>query len=145
MVKPFLEKKTCKKVKFVYSEKPESRRVMEHLFDMETLESCFGGKNTNTGFNLDAYAKCMIEEDKKMDEFIKSGCPLPSDQEVSPKSNQSEALVSETCSEASEEESGPDVEEEDDESESPEHCNDTTEMDKSSAKEAWLRVFSTNF
>lgn len=105
---------------------------MEYLFDVEMLESCFGGKNT-VGFNYDEYAKCMIEEDKKMDEFIKSGCSLPSDLTVNnnPKSNQSkETLISEICSDASDEELGPDGEDDDDgsESSSPEYCNgDSTE------------------
>lgn len=124
MVKPFLEKKTYRKVKFVYSDKPESKKVMDYLFDMEMLESCFGGRNTG-GFNYDDYAKCMIEEDKKMDEFIKSGCPLPSDLAVNPESNQSKALISETCSEASYEELPPHGE--DGDSESPECCNYATE------------------
>lgn len=123
MVKPFLEKKTYRKVKFVHSDKPESKKMMEYLFDVEMLESCFGGKNS-VGFNYDEYAKCMIEEDKKMDEFIKSGRPLPSDLAVNnPESNQSkETLISEICSEASDEELGPDDNDDIDES-PPEYCN----------------------
>ncbi|RVW62742.1 hypothetical protein CK203_060210 [Vitis vinifera] len=46
---------------------------MEELFDMDTLESSFGGRNS-TGFNYETYAKQMMEDDKKMDNFINSGC-----------------------------------------------------------------------
>ena len=73
MVKPFLETKTHKKVKFVYSNDAVSQEKMEELFDLETLESSFGGRNS-TGFNYETYAKQMMEDDKKMADFISSGC-----------------------------------------------------------------------
>lgn len=45
---------------------------MEELFDKETLESSFGGRNS-TGFNSETFAKQMMEDDKKIDNFITSG------------------------------------------------------------------------
>nr|XP_017239157.1 PREDICTED: phosphatidylinositol transfer protein PDR16-like isoform X2 [Daucus carota subsp. sativus] len=80
MVKPFLEQKTYKKVKFAYSNDPQSRKVMESIFDMDKLESAFGGKNT-AGFDYKTYAQKMKEEDKKMSD-LNSGCPHPSDMPV---------------------------------------------------------------
>lgn len=62
MVKPFLEPKTYKKVKFVYSDEPQTMKVMEALFDMDKLESAFGGKNTDN-FEFEAYAKRMKDEE----------------------------------------------------------------------------------
>lgn len=81
MVKPFLERKTHKKVRFVYAENPESRKIMDELFEKEKLESAFGG-SCSQGFDYKTYSHSMKEEDKKMIDFIKSGAPLPSDQNV---------------------------------------------------------------
>lgn len=80
MVKPFLEQKTYKKVKFAYSNDPQSRKVMESIFDMDKLESAFGGKST-AGFDYKTYAQRMKEEDKKMSD-LNSRCPHPSDMPV---------------------------------------------------------------
>lgn len=80
MVKPFLEQKTYKKVKFAYSNDPQSRKVMESIFDMEKLESAFGGKST-VGFDYKTYAQRMKEEDKKTSD-LNSGCTHPSDMPV---------------------------------------------------------------
>ncbi|KAJ1392379.1 CRAL/TRIO, N-terminal domain [Sesbania bispinosa] len=77
MVKPFLEPKTYKKVTFAYPDNPRSHKMMEELFDMDKLESCFGGKNT-VGLNYEAYAQRMREDDKRMSDFIDSGCSSPS-------------------------------------------------------------------
>ncbi|XP_049369175.1 uncharacterized protein LOC125834037 [Solanum verrucosum] len=76
LVKPFLEKRTYKKVKFVY---PNDQKVMEDLFDMDKLESCFGGKCTQC-FDYVTYSNRMREGDKMMTDFVISGAPLPSDQ-----------------------------------------------------------------
>ncbi|CAN4118347.1 unnamed protein product [Withania somnifera] len=65
MVKPFLEKRTYKKVRFVYPDDVHTQKVMEDLFDMDKLESSFGGNGR-----------------KRMSDFIISGGPLPSDQHV---------------------------------------------------------------
>ncbi|CAL9215886.1 unnamed protein product [Arabidopsis halleri] len=65
MVKPFLEPKTCNKVKFVYSDDNLSKKLLEDLFDMEQLEVAFGGKNSDAGFNFEKYAERMREDDLK--------------------------------------------------------------------------------
>ncbi|XP_062221983.1 uncharacterized protein LOC133921213 [Phragmites australis] len=62
---PLLEKKTFNKVKFVYSDKPDTTKIIEDLFNMDELESAFGGKNPAT-FNINDYAVWMREDDKKM-------------------------------------------------------------------------------
>ncbi|XP_043692405.1 phosphatidylinositol transfer protein 3-like [Telopea speciosissima] len=77
MVKPFLEPKTFKKVKFVYSNDPESQKIMQGLFNMDKLESAFGGRNT-VGFDYKKYSEQMKEEDSKMADFINSGYLTPS-------------------------------------------------------------------
>ncbi|XP_059631408.1 uncharacterized protein LOC132274201 isoform X2 [Cornus florida] len=64
VVKPFLEPKTVNKVKFVYSRDPNTTKIMEDLFDMNQVESAFGGKD-NAGFDIDKYAERMKEDDKR--------------------------------------------------------------------------------
>uniref|UniRef100_A0A0E0K5C0 CRAL-TRIO domain-containing protein n=1 Tax=Oryza punctata TaxID=4537 RepID=A0A0E0K5C0_ORYPU len=65
---PILEPKTFNKVKFVYPDRPETNKIMEDLFNMEQLESAFGGKNQAT-FNINDYAARMREDDTKMPLF----------------------------------------------------------------------------
>ncbi|KAM0952899.1 putative CRAL-TRIO lipid binding domain, CRAL/TRIO domain, CRAL/TRIO domain superfamily [Dioscorea sansibarensis] len=65
VAKPFLEPKTCNKVKFVYTDNNASKMIMEGLFNMDELESSFGGNN-QTVFNIDNYATMMREDDKRM-------------------------------------------------------------------------------
>ncbi|EAY87552.1 hypothetical protein OsI_08963 [Oryza sativa Indica Group] len=65
---PILEPKTFNKVKFVYPDRPETNKIMEDLFNMEELESAFGGKNQAT-FNINDYAARMREDDIKMPLF----------------------------------------------------------------------------
>ncbi|CAN1823291.1 Phosphatidylinositol transfer protein 3 [Linum perenne] len=73
--KVFLEPKTHNKVKFVYSDVPETMKIMEEYFDMERLESAFGGKDM-AGFDIGEYAERMKEDDKKMPSFwTKEFCP----------------------------------------------------------------------
>lgn len=79
MVKPFLEPKTYKKVKFVYSDDNNTKKIMEDLFNMDQLESAFGGKD-NSGFDINKYAERMREDDKKMPAFwarINPPCEVP--------------------------------------------------------------------
>ncbi|RRT63350.1 hypothetical protein B296_00032442 [Ensete ventricosum] len=71
VVKPFLEHKTYKKVKFVYSDNTESQKIMTDLFEMDKLESAFRGHNP-AGFDLNKYAEKMKEDDQKMSAFIES-------------------------------------------------------------------------
>lgn len=65
LVKPFLETKTYNKVKFVYTDDLNTKKVMEDLFDIEKLEAAFGGNDTG-GFDINKYAERMKEDDKKM-------------------------------------------------------------------------------
>lgn len=46
---------------------------MEELFDMDKLESVFGGRNS-IGFVYEDYAKRMMEEDKKMSDSTDNEC-----------------------------------------------------------------------
>ena len=64
MVKPFLESKTQNKVKFVYSDDLNTKKIMEDLFDMEKLESAFG-ENDDSGFNINKYAERMKDMNRK--------------------------------------------------------------------------------
>lgn len=73
MVKPFLEPKTYKKAVFVYPDNSRSRMVMVEHFDMDKLESYFGGKNT-VGFNYEAYANKMKEDDRAKSDVFDSCC-----------------------------------------------------------------------
>ncbi|KAL5559041.1 hypothetical protein UlMin_035252 [Ulmus minor] len=76
VVKPFLEPKTQKKVKFVYSDDLNTKKIMEDHFDMDKLESAFGG-NDDTGFDINKYAERMKEDDKRMPAFWTRGNPPP--------------------------------------------------------------------
>nr|XP_043637206.1 phosphatidylinositol transfer protein 3-like [Erigeron canadensis]XP_043637207.1 phosphatidylinositol transfer protein 3-like [Erigeron canadensis] len=64
VVKPFLEPKTANKVKFVYSDDPNTKSFMESLFYIDKLESAFGGKNT-AKFDIKIYAERMKADDAK--------------------------------------------------------------------------------
>ncbi|KAJ4977773.1 hypothetical protein NE237_008553 [Protea cynaroides] len=76
MVKPFIEPRTYNKVKFVYSNDSASQKIMQEIFDMDKLESVFGGRST-VGFDYKEYSERMREDDKKMFDFINSGCSTP--------------------------------------------------------------------
>ncbi|KAF8724148.1 hypothetical protein HU200_021164 [Digitaria exilis] len=65
IVRPFLDHETRKKVKFVYSNDKESQKIMAEVFDMDELDSAFGGNNPAT-FEYNSYAERMQEDDKKM-------------------------------------------------------------------------------
>lgn len=102
MVKPFLEPKTYKKVRFAYSNDPQSQRIMEALFDMDKLDSAFGGKNT-VGFDYQAYAQRMKDDDKKRSELMNPGCSSPISQPIiTPQSSKSDSLASDQCSDSDE-------------------------------------------
>lgn len=103
IVKPFLEHKTYKKVKFVYSDNIDSQKIMTELFDMDKLESAFGGHN-QVGFDINRYAERMKEDDKKMDAFLNSSGALFSQQQpIVSLLQQPESSTSEAHSEASSE------------------------------------------
>ncbi|MBA0632880.1 hypothetical protein Godav_001545 [Gossypium davidsonii] len=76
IVKPFLETKTYKKMKFVYSDDPKSLKVIEEIFDLDKLDVAFGGRNP-AGFNLEVYARQMKDDDSKRTNFHGSGCSSP--------------------------------------------------------------------
>ncbi|KAE8733701.1 Sec14p-like phosphatidylinositol transfer family protein isoform 3 [Hibiscus syriacus] len=76
MVKPFLEPKTYRKIKFVYSDDPKSMTVVEEIFDLNILDVAFGGRNA-AGFNYEAYAQQMKEDDIKRLNSVCSGCSSP--------------------------------------------------------------------
>ncbi|GFQ06694.1 random slug protein 5 [Phtheirospermum japonicum] len=65
VAKPFLEPKTANKVKFAYSGDPNSKKIMDDLFDMALVESAFGGKDEDD-FDITKYAERMREDDKKI-------------------------------------------------------------------------------
>lgn len=100
VVKPFLEQKTYKKVKFVYSDDIESQKIITDIFDMDKLESAFGGRNS-VGFDYNQYAERMKEDDKKMSALSTSGPSNISSQEQPLESSLSEAHSEEVLSEAS--------------------------------------------
>ncbi|KAJ8763133.1 hypothetical protein K2173_025518 [Erythroxylum novogranatense] len=76
MVKPFIEPKTYKKVKFAYSNNPESQKMMKELFDMDKLDSAFGGTNSS-GFNHESYGQWMKEDEKKIEDLVNSAASPP--------------------------------------------------------------------
>jgi hypothetical protein len=63
--KSFIDQNIRDKVKFVYASKPESMKIMQDLFDKDTLESSsFGGTSTSTAFDINKYAERMRAADK---------------------------------------------------------------------------------
>ncbi|KAB8080885.1 uncharacterized protein [Oryza sativa Japonica Group] len=79
IVKPFLDHETYKKVKFVYSSDKESQKIMADVFDLDKLDSAFGGRNPAT-FEYNSYAERMRADDIKMGSSFKSnGITLPQD------------------------------------------------------------------
>ncbi|XP_057816900.2 uncharacterized protein LOC131030205 [Cryptomeria japonica] len=64
VLNPFLEPKTYRKVKFVYSKDSESMKIMEELFDMDKAETALGGKCL-VEFSKDEYRKRMGEDNAK--------------------------------------------------------------------------------
>ncbi|KAL1547028.1 phosphatidylinositol transfer protein 3-like [Salvia divinorum] len=65
MAKPFLEPKTANKVKFVYSDDPNTNKIMDELFDMGMVESAFSGKD-GEDFDINKYATRMRKDDEKL-------------------------------------------------------------------------------
>lgn len=76
MAKPFLEPKTANKVKFAYSDDPTTNKIMDELFDMEVVESAFGGKDEED-FDINKYAERMREDDVKLSSLWKLDGSLP--------------------------------------------------------------------
>uniref|UniRef100_A0A0E0HE21 CRAL-TRIO domain-containing protein n=1 Tax=Oryza nivara TaxID=4536 RepID=A0A0E0HE21_ORYNI len=59
----FIEPKLKEKVKFVYTNNPESHKIVADMFDLDKLESAFGGRNT-LPFDMDKYAERMKRSDQ---------------------------------------------------------------------------------
>ncbi|XP_006654183.1 phosphatidylinositol transfer protein 3-like isoform X2 [Oryza brachyantha] len=62
ILKHFLEAKMNEKVKFVYTNNPESHKIVSEMFDMDKLETAFGGRNSLTT-DMDSYAERMRRSD----------------------------------------------------------------------------------
>ncbi|KAE8713305.1 Sec14p-like phosphatidylinositol transfer family protein isoform 3 [Hibiscus syriacus] len=73
LLKPFLEPKTYQKLKFVYSNDPKCRKIIEEMFELDTLDAAFGGRNIS-GFDYQAYARQMKDDDVRMSTFLHSSC-----------------------------------------------------------------------
>jgi hypothetical protein len=63
IVKHFIEPTLQEKIKFVYSNNSESQRMMADMFDMDKLESAFGGRNT-ASLDISKYAERMRRRDQ---------------------------------------------------------------------------------
>jgi hypothetical protein len=100
MVKVLLEPESYNKVKFVYSNDQNTKKIMEGLFDMDQLEPAFGGTD-DTEFDMNKYAKIMREEDNKMHSFWTKANPLSS---VTQNVPSSDSIGLETDSDASDKE-----------------------------------------
>lgn len=99
VVKPFLETKTANKVKFVYSNDVNQKKIMEDLFDMDLLESAFGGNN-NAGFDITKYAEMMREDDERTGCFWSGINPTaPVWEKAQSSSNVVDLKTSNSCSE----------------------------------------------
>jgi hypothetical protein len=80
IVKPFLDTKTARKVKFVYSNDPVSLKHLTDLFENDKVEAMLRDDN----FNLEEYSKVMRLDDAKFalrrklaDEASKSSIGVP--------------------------------------------------------------------
>ncbi|CAN6328827.1 unnamed protein product [Urochloa humidicola] len=59
----FIEPEMKEKVKFVNTDNSESQSIMADMFDLDKLESAFGGRNTS-GINIIEYSKRMRRMDQ---------------------------------------------------------------------------------
>uniref|UniRef100_M8CSV7 Uncharacterized protein n=1 Tax=Aegilops tauschii TaxID=37682 RepID=M8CSV7_AEGTA len=64
IAKNFVQPNMKEKVKFVYANKPESLKIIADIFDLDTLESSFGGRSTSTIFDINKYTERMRRADK---------------------------------------------------------------------------------
>lgn len=64
IAKKFLQPDMKEKVKFVYASRPESMKIIADIFDLDTLESSFGGRSSSTAFDINKYAERMRRADK---------------------------------------------------------------------------------
>eukprot|EP01018_Ginkgo_biloba_P013695 Gb_31937 [translate_table: standard] len=68
IVKYFLDPKTFEKVKFVYPKNEESASLMQQVFDLEKLQSTFGGKN-DSQYDHEEFSKLMRQDDIKTAQY----------------------------------------------------------------------------
>ncbi|KAK7311606.1 hypothetical protein RJT34_09859 [Clitoria ternatea] len=68
MLKPLLEAEIYSKIKFGYAHDPNTKKIMQDLFDMDKLESAFGG-NGDTGVDINKFAERMKEDESKIYSF----------------------------------------------------------------------------
>jgi hypothetical protein len=59
----FIEPALNQRVKFVYSKNSESQKMMAEMFDLDKLESAFGGRNTSD-LDIAKYAERMTKQDQ---------------------------------------------------------------------------------
>ncbi|CAD6272480.1 unnamed protein product [Miscanthus lutarioriparius] len=59
----FIEPELKEKVKFIYTNNSESQRIMADMFDLDKLESAFGGRNTS-GIDIVKYSERMQRRDQ---------------------------------------------------------------------------------
>jgi hypothetical protein len=59
----FIEPALKEKVKFVYTKNSESQKMMADMFDLDKLESAFGGRNTSD-LDMAKYAERMRRQDQ---------------------------------------------------------------------------------
>ncbi|KAG0630168.1 hypothetical protein M758_1G159000 [Ceratodon purpureus] len=62
IVKPFLDPKTFRKVKFVYAKNAESQNILTDLFEDDAVKGIFDDSNE---YNFEEYSKMMQEDDQK--------------------------------------------------------------------------------
>ncbi|TVU18557.1 hypothetical protein EJB05_34663 [Eragrostis curvula] len=63
ILKHFVEPTMKERIKFVYSSSPDSQRIMSDLFDLDKLDSAFGGRNT-AGLDVIKYGERMRARDQ---------------------------------------------------------------------------------
>eukprot|EP00897_Mesotaenium_endlicherianum_P002800 jgi/Mesen1/2548/ME000162S01675 len=64
LIKPFMDPKTFRKVKFLYSSTANTHKLLDEHFDLDTLEQAFGGRST-WQYDHAAYGAMMREDDLK--------------------------------------------------------------------------------
>eukprot|EP00850_Spirogloea_muscicola_P018964 SM000180S03489 [mRNA] locus=s180:36955:38891:- [translate_table: standard] len=67
MIRPFIDSKTAKKVRFIYAKGSQSTRLLEELFDLDKLDQQFGGKKP-WSYDHEAYSKLRKQDDLKQAE-----------------------------------------------------------------------------
>eukprot|EP00245_Coleochaete_scutata_P017266 TRINITY_DN838_c0_g2_i1.p1 TRINITY_DN838_c0_g2~~TRINITY_DN838_c0_g2_i1.p1 ORF type:complete len:319 (+),score=59.62 TRINITY_DN838_c0_g2_i1:213-1169(+) len=74
LVQPFVDPKTHKKIKFCYDNDPSTMKIISDLFDLDKLETIFGGRSTWT-YDQESYGKVMKQEDLHAEQLY--GPPPP--------------------------------------------------------------------